>query len=479
MDAMSASGESFHSTNPATGESVWQGRAAGNDDVDRAVATARAAADSWAAQPIAARTRVLLRFADQLKTHSDELTDTICRETGKPRWESRAEVDAMASKIKLSIESHQQRRSPTETESAGTQSATRYKPHGVLAVLGPFNFPGHLPNGHIVPALLAGNSVVFKPSELAPLVAEKTHAMWIAAGLPGGALQLVQGGRATGEALVRHPDIDGVLFTGSFTVGRAINRVLAEHPGRIAALEMGGNNALVVHHVRDMDAAAYWTIQSAFITAGQRCSCARRLILTEDSWANDFVDHLVAMTRRIVVGAYTQSPEPFMGPVISDSAAQKLMDVQRELQAHAAGSLVEMSQAGARKGMLSPGIIDVTGVKQLADEEHFGPLLQVIRVKDFDAAIDETNRTSFGLTAGLFSDDRALYDRFYARVRAGVINFNRPLTGASSALPFGGIGDSGNHRPSAYFAADYCSYPVASMEAERLTLPEKRTPGIG
>ena len=185
------------------------------------------------------------------------------------------------------------------------------------------------------------------------------------------------------------------------------------------------------------------------------------------------------MIKRIRVGLHTDHPEPFMGPVINAAAAERLLAVQDDLIGHGALPLVKMSSLRGIKQLLSPGLIDVTNVRpDPEDEEHFGPLLQLIRVPHFEAAIRRANRTSFGLAAGLLSDRRALWEAFYREIRAGVVNWNRPLTGASSALPFGGIGDSGNHRPSAYFAADYCSYPVASLESPKLTMPTALSPGI-
>src|SRR4051794_1789330 len=266
-------GEPFSSRNPATGETVWTGRGTSGDDVNRAVAAARKAFVDWSGQPHSRRIDLLSAFAAQLKQRKADLVEMICRETGKPRWESGTEVDAMIGKVAISIDAHEKRRHETTNETAGVTSATRYKPYGVVAVLGPFNFPGHLPNGHIVPALLSGNTVVFKPSELTPGVAQLTVELWQGAGVPRGVLNLVQGGRDTGSALVQHAAIDGVFFTGSFTVGRMNSRALADQPGKIAALEMGGNNPLIVHNVSDLDAAAYWTVWSAFVTAGQRCSC--------------------------------------------------------------------------------------------------------------------------------------------------------------------------------------------------------------
>jgi succinylglutamic semialdehyde dehydrogenase len=432
----------------------------------------------WA--DIAERIRVLEAFAQQLRSNREALATTISEETGKPRWESATEVDAMINKVALSVRAHAERRATMTSQSAGVTSATRYKPHGVIAVLGPFNFPGHLPNGHIVPALLAGNAVVFKPSEFTPRTGAQIVDLWHAAGLPRGVLSLVQGGRDVGEALVKDSGIDGVFFTGSFAAGRAINRALADHPGKIVALEMGGNNPLVVGRVEDVRAAAYAVVQSAYLTAGQRCSCARRLIVVEDAAPTLFVEAVVAMIQRVRAGLHTDEPEPFMGPVINAAAAEKLLATQQQLIARGAEPLALMEPLRGIPNLLSPGLLDVTDVHQPEpeDEEHFGPLLQLIRVPHMQAAIRRANQTSYGLAAGLLSDERTAWEEFYREVRAGVINWNRPLTGASSALPFGGIGDSGNHRPSAYFAADYCSYPVASLESERLTMPATLTPGI-
>ena len=476
---LEGTGPALASHDPATGQTVWKGRAATNDEVNAAMASARGALESWSDLGTETRIALLLRFADQLKSHRAELSEIISRETGKPRWESLTEVDSMIGKVPLSIEAFNERRRPIERESGGAIAATRFKPHGVVAVFGPFNFPGHLPNGHVVPALLAGNTVVFKPSELTPGVAQKTVELWQEAGLPAGALNLVQGGRETGSALAAHPGIDGLFFTGSAAVGQAISKSLADHPEKILALEMGGNNALIVHDAANLEAAAYVTVQSAFLTSGQRCTCARRLVVPSGAAGDAFIDQLRAMTERLRVGAYTDDPEPFMGPVISRGAADSLLAAQSALQRQGGRTILEMRRIGFAGAMLSPGLIDVTDVPNRPDVEVFGPLLQIIRVPDFPAAIAEANNTAYGLAAGLLSDNRELYQQFFRKIRAGVVNWNRPTTGASGSLPFGGIGLSGNHRPSGYYAADYCSYPVASMEQSKLAMPSTMQPGFG
>jgi succinylglutamic semialdehyde dehydrogenase len=466
------------STDPATAQTTWEGSAATTSEIDRAVWAARNAFEAWSDCTLDERAAALGAFAEHVKSRKAELSQAISREVGKPGWEADTEVDSVVGKVDQSIQAYNERRRSSTTSAGGVIAATHYRPHGVVAVFGPFNFPAHLPNGHIVPALLAGNSVVFKPSEAAPLVAQIMVECWEGSGLPGGVLNLVQGGRDTGQILAAHPGIDGVFFTGSFATGAAINQMLASEPGKILALEMGGNNPLVVHEVLNVDAAVYHIIQSAYVTAGQRCTCARRLIVPDGPASAPLIDRLKSLIVKIRVGKYTDRPEPFMGPVISDAAARKVLKAEEEFVSKGGHILVQLQSASSRLAMLSPGLIDTTDVPDRGDSEVFGPLLQLIRVKDFDEAIREANQTRYGLAAGLLSDERALWERFSRRVRAGVVNWNRPTTGASGSLPFGGLGRSGNHRPSGYFAADYCSYPVASMEAQNLVIPQTPPPGI-
>lgn len=467
-------GEAFSSLDPSTGEEAWSGRAASAQDVDRAVTAARRAFPAWSRRPLEERAEILRAFAARLRDAGDGLAAAISREVGKPPWEARAEVGLMAAKVEVSIDAHRHRCA----DIPGGAAVTRFRPHGVVAILGPFNYPGHLPNGHLVPALLAGNTAVLKQSELAPSVAEEVVAAWAAAGLPPGVLGVCQGGRATGAALAAHPGIDGLFLTGSVRTGLALRRLLAERPQTILALEMGGNNPLVVHDVRDLRAAAYVTVLSAYPTAGQRCSAARRLIVTEGAGGDAFLDELVAMIGRISVGPPGTVPEPFMGPVITSEAAAALLRTQENLLQRGARALVALRRLAPGTGLVTPALLDVTAVPDRADEEIFGPLLQLVRVPDPDAAIEEANRTAFGLSAGLLSDDAGLWRRFWVEARAGVVNWNRPLTGASSRAAFGGVGLSGNHRPGAYLAADYCSYPVASMEAPRVEIPAETPPGL-
>jgi succinylglutamic semialdehyde dehydrogenase len=452
------------STEPATGAEVWRGQPG---DVDAAVALARRAWPQWAAQPLANRVELVRRFVNEVRKDHDALSTLIARETGKPLWEARSEVDAVIAKVDISIRAYQERTGQRKLDSAlkGT-AAVRHKPHGVMAVLGPYNFPAHLPNGHIVPALIAGNAVILKPSEKTPAVGELLMTLFSRAGIPAAVVQVLHGGPEEGKALVAHDGVDGVLFTGSAQVGIAINRKLANNPGKIAALEMGGNNPIVMWDTPKIHDAAILIAQSAFTTAGQRCTAARRLIV-KSSMYDDVIGEVKRLTDRIIVGAPFDDPAPFMGPVIDNAAADQLTEAFLYLLSNGGKVISHLRRPRGELPFLTPALIDTTGMAERPDVELFGPLLQVIRVDDFDQAIAEANATRFGLAASLIGGTPQDYNRFWANIRAGIVNWNRPTNGASSAAPFGGVGLSGNHRPAAFYAADYCAYPVASAEMDQ------------
>ncbi|HYI48266.1 MAG TPA: succinylglutamate-semialdehyde dehydrogenase [Allosphingosinicella sp.] len=451
------------SEEPATGATLWTGAAG---DVEAEVAAARAAWAPWAARSFAYRVETLRRFANVVRGKLEPLADLIARETGKPLWEARTEVEAVVGKVDISVAAHADRTAQRRLEGAmGARVAVRHKPHGVLGVLGPYNFPAHLPNGHIVPALLAGNSIVFKPSEKTPAVGEYLVSLYHEAGVPEGAVTCVQGGPETGKALAVHAGLDGLLFTGSARAGLALHRLYAETPHKILALEMGGNNPLVIWNARDVHAAAAIAVQSAFMSAGQRCTAARRLIV-EDGAHEELIETIGKLVDRLIVDHPHAAPAPFMGPVIDNAAADHLQDAFLDLLGKGGRAVRRLDRKSDERPFLTPAMIDVTDVERRPDEEMFGPVLQIVRVKDFDAAIAEANATRYGLAASLVGGSPELYDRFWANIRAGVINWNKPTNGAPSNAPFGGLGLSGNHRPSAFYAADYCAYPVTSSEAE-------------
>ncbi|MCH9626275.1 MAG: N-succinylglutamate 5-semialdehyde dehydrogenase [Chlamydiales bacterium] len=467
-------GETFSSINPATGEVNWTGNEAIESEVNDAVFAARTSFASWAQISFQERCAHLHQFEKNLKNHQKEFEETISKECGKPLWESKLEITTLLQKLAISIKAHHERCPDKKIETSTSTLTLHHKPHGVVAIFGPFNFPAHLPHSHLIPALLAGNCAVLKGSEQTPLVTEMYTSFWNH--LPKGVLNMVQGGVNTGRNLASHPQIDGLFFTGSHPTG---TKLLKEaHPEKIISLEMGGNNPLIFSDVADLEAAAYLTIQSAFLTTGQRCTSARRLILPTSKQADEFLKVLIHMTEAIQVGSYKEKQEPYIGPVISLKSAENLLNAQASLGAQGGRCLTEMYALNEHLPFLKPGIMDVTEATHRLDIEYFGPFLQVIRTSSFEEAVVEANRTKYGLSASILTHSKEKFEQFYQEIRAGLINWNTPTTGASSKVPFGGVGASGNHRPSGYYASDYCSYPVTSVLSKQIQLPTYIPPGI-
>ena len=456
----SGKGDAFESVCPATDESVWRGHASTAEQVNAAIANAHTAQPKWAATPLAERISILERYAENLNSNKEAIAYAISRDMGKPLWEALTEVGAMAGKTGHSIRAHAER---TGDKDEGALTLT-HRPHGVMAVFGPFNFPGHLPNGHIVPALLAGNTCVFKPSELTPSVAKLMVDAFEKAGLPSGCLNVVQGGRDTGQALL-NGDINGLLFTGSANTGTAFHKHFAGRPNVILALEMGGNNPLIAWdgNVQTVADIAFF---SAYISAGQRCTCARRLILPEGAFGDDVLSAIQARISQVKIGRWDE--DVFMGPVVSKQSAQNGLKFEESLIQAGGHSIVPLKVDGA---FVHLGLVEMSGASDVEDEELFGPLLQSYRVKTFDEAIAKANDTRFGLSGGLLSEDKSLWTQAGLQMRAGILNWNKPTTGAASSLPFGGPGLSGNFRPGAYYAADYCAWPQAGQVAETAAAP--------
>jgi len=457
---------------PATGSELWRGRIGDADDV---IARARRAWPLWAAQPLSTRIELLRRFANEVRKEADKLADLIARETGKPLWEARGEVDGVVDKVEASVRAYAERTAQRKLDSAlnGT-SAVRHKPHGVLAVISPYNMPALLPAAQIVPALIAGNVVVFKPSEKAPATGDLLTRCFHRAGISAAVMQALFGGPEQGQALAMHDGIDGVLFTGSAHAGVSINRKLASNPGKVVALELGGNNPIVVWDTPKIIDAAAIVVQSAFTSAGQRCSSARRLIVKSTMY-DAVITEVRRLTERLIVGAPFDTPTPFMGPVIDNVAADGLTESFVYLLSNGGRAIKHMARLREDLPFVSPAIIDVTKIQERPDVELFGPLLQVVAVDDLDEAIAEANSTRFGLTAAMLGGTPQDYNRFWANIRAGVVNWNRPTIGETAAAPFGGTGLSGNNRPGGYYMADSCAYPVASIEMEQ----PRSTIGVG
>lgn len=465
-------GKTFTAINPATGAVNWQGEAADKEDVARAFVAARRAFPAWSLTSLSTRIEYLRKLQILLNENVTRLAQSISNDTGKVLWECVMEAQSMVNKIDISIEAYGVRTGDTTKTVQNYQLHLRHRPIGVLAIFVPFNFPGHLLNTHVVPALLAGNTVVVKPSEQTPNTAQLVVELWQKCGLPSGVINLVQGASETGQALAAYPSLNGICFTGSFKIGQLLHQQLAGQTDKMLVLEMGGNNPLIVANISKIDSAVFTIIQSCFISAGQRCTCTRRLIIVENDTTLDLISHLLATLQKMRVDYPNAVPEPFMGPVISQSAGEKVLAQQRHLQQLGGKSLLTATQLDPHNAaLLSPGVIDVTGINA-PDEEIFGPVLQIHRAKDLKAAIEIANNTQYGLTAGILTDDPKEYEQFFNHARAGTVNWNRPTTGISGMAPFTGLGHSGNFRPTGYYAADYCAYPVISAESSQLNVTD-------
>ena len=453
------------SANPAhPSETVWMGLC-DPEAADRAVVAARGAFRAWRDAGFEARKSVLLAWQSVTQRNLERIARCITREMGKTLAESRLEAKALGEKVAVTLDPISQSRVggydvPISDTRRGVCS---FRPHGVMAVIAPFNFPAHLANGHFVPALLAGNTVVLKPSERTPAVGQLLAELSSEAGFPPGVFNVVQGGAATAERLVAHADIDGILFTGSWPVGRRILQSNVDRPGRIVALEMGGSNATIVCGDCDLRQAVIECARASFATTGQRCTCTRRIVV-HSSVADRFIAALGRAASTLVIGPGDAAEPVFMGPLGSEPAMNAALQFQRDI-ARAGARVVLQSVRIDREGwFVTPGIIEVDRFARDTDREVFAPIVQVSVAASDDDLVEQANATDFGLAASVFTQDRSRWMRIARDVRAGCINWNVGTAGASSKLPFGGLGLSGNHRPAAAFSVDYCAYPVAHME---------------
>jgi len=411
---------------------------------ERAIQAAREAQPGFGALPQQNRARLVRRVGAILKEREEQLANAIALDVGKPLWEARLEAQACAAKAAITADEGLKLVSTFPAAGQGAAEC-RFRPLGVLAVLGPFNFPVHLPNGHILPALACGNTVVFKPSEIAPHAAVVYGRCLEEAGVPRGAFNLVQGGAAAGAALSAHRGVDGVLFTGSWSVGQAIAKANLGQT-KMLALEMGGKNAALVLADADFDKAVSVSVSNAFLNAGQTCSAWTRMLVPRKR--QDQVLEIAKRSAAKFKPGDPRSPETRLGPLAS---AQQRERVRKYIRAgvEQGAQLVTggpEAPAGLPKGYyVQPTIF--AGVKPemtIAREEIFGPVLSVLPYEDDDDAVRIANDSMYGLAGGVWSGDPAHAERVARRLRTGQVDINggrfNPLA------PFGGFKQSGRGR---------------------------------
>jgi succinylglutamic semialdehyde dehydrogenase len=450
--------------------SVWDA-----DAVDEAVRRARKAFPAWRDAGFEARAAVLRRFAKIASERARDLAPLIAREVGKALWDARSEASLLAPKVDATLGAGM---AHVRTLEAGAGARATFHPRGVLAVLGPFNFPAHLPNGHLVPALATGNTVVFKPSDLAPAVGEALWRCFRDAGLPRGVLELVQGRAETGRALALHPGVDGVLFTGSWAVGRELQEMTLDQPGKLLALELGGRNAMIVWEDADLPLAVAEAALSIAASTGQRCTSLSRIFVARRQ-LDEFTDRLAKQLGGLVIGPPLE-PGVFMGPLVSRSAFERVSRF-RAAALEAGGERVFRGEIDRLAPYIAPSLVRFPSLDQshaVQRDEIFGPEAALYAVDDLDEAIAAVNDSDYGLAAAVMSADRAVYEHCVGRIETGILNWNRGTIGASGKLPFGGNKKSGNDRPAGITSTVYCTTPQAHLEYEGGLDPKTLPPGF-
>ena len=471
-------GVNFVSVSPIDSAIIWEGNISTSDEINECIRSACIARENWENTPKEIRYEYVRKFANLVKGKIDELARAISLEVGKPYWEAKTEANALIGKIESTIDAYEFRNKEiVRSMAGGAISRTTFKPLGVIVTISPYNFPAHMANGHIIASLVCGNCVIWKPSEKCPMVAEKVMEIWKEVGLPDGVINMVQGDGTVGEFFCRDSRINGVFFTGSYYVGEKIRKMC--DTTKMCALEMGGDSPLVIWEVSDIEAAVVSTIQSSYITSGQRCSSARRIIVKDDEKGDKYINTLVEYIKKIKIGNPFDDDQPYMGPMKEKKLVDEVIEFQNELILLGAKPIVKSERCFNGECYITPGLIDTTPILGMyKNREVVGPLIKICRVKKFEDALVEANNTEYGLAAGIITDNKDLYDIFFRKVKAGLINWNQQLTGASGMAPFGGVKNSGNYRPSGYLAVDYCVYAVAAIEKEQIKMPEKLPVGI-
>jgi aldehyde dehydrogenase (NAD+) len=454
-----AGGETFESASPTTGETIGVFPKSGAEDVDRAVAAAKTAFEDWRLVPAPKRGEILFRFARLLEESKDDLADLMTREMGKVKAEAGGDVqEAIDMSYYMAGEGRRLFGHTTPSELRDKFNMSVRMPIGVVGVITPWNFPIAIPSWKLAPALVCGNTVVFKPATDTPLLGERFVELLDEAGLPPGVVNIVHGGGGqVGDRLVRHPDVPVITITGSRETGVEVMRNAAEGLKHVH-VELGGKNAIIVLDDADLDLAAEGIIWSAFGTAGQRCTAASRVIVQEGAY-DALQAKLVAAAESMRLGAPWED-DTDVGPVINRSALEKIHSYTEIGEDEGAklltGGEIATGNGLDRGNFYRPTIFgDVEAQMRIAQEEIFGPTTALIRVRDFDEAVRVSNGIRYGLSSSIFTRDVNKAFRAMRDLVAGMTYINAGTIGAEVHLPFGGTKETGNgHREAGQAALD-------------------------
>src|SRR5437588_129507 len=457
-----STGATFENIDPATGELIANVAKSGAADVDRAVEAARRALESWRLYPAPKRGEILYKAGELMLRRKDELAREMTREMGKVLAEARGDVqEGIDMTYYTAGEGRRQFGDVVPAELPNKWAMSMRHPHGVVAAITPWNFPFAIPTWKIIPALVLGNAVVFKPASYTPMLAVRLIEILEEAGIPKGVINLVLGpGGEIGDHLVTHPLVDLVSFTGSSDVGAHISEIAGKQLKRVSA-ELGGKNAIVVMDDADLDLATEGIVWSAFGTSGQRCTAASRVI-ADRAVANEVIDRLVARAKKMKLGHGLDAGTD-LGPVISAEAQRKVHSyipiAEKEGATVAAGGRVPTDGALAKGFFHEPTVlVDVKPNMRVAQEEIFGPVTAVIEVSGLDEAIKVLNSTKYGLSCSVYTRNVNNAFRFMRDAETGIVYVNAGTIGAEIQLPFGGMKATGNgHREAGRAALDVYS----------------------
>ncbi|MFN2501675.1 MAG: aldehyde dehydrogenase [Pyrinomonadaceae bacterium] len=443
-----SSGKTIPNINPANvNDIIGTAQLCTRDEAGAAVEAAYHAFKGWKNTPAPARGRIISKMARLMEEHKEELAQTLTREEGKTINESRGELTRAINVVEFCAgESRRMNGETIPSELSANFAYTIKEPHGVVALITPWNFPVAIPVWKLAPALVAGNTVVFKPASNTPGTAVRLTELFIEAGLPEGVLNLVIGsGSEAGDEIVNHQAVRAISFTGSSEIGFKLYEQIARR-GIPFQAEMGGKNPVVVMEDCDIDLAVEHTAQGAFGSTGQRCTATSRAVVM-DSIANEFVEKIVARARSFKLGDGSD-PANEIGPSVDESqfnTVLKYIDIGREDGATMLCGGKKAEGDGLENGyFVEPTVFDhVTSDMRIAREEIFGPVLSVLRVKDFNEAMVVANDSEYGLSSSIFSNDANDIYRFIDEIESGMTHVNSPTTGGEAHIPFGGIKATG------------------------------------
>ena len=455
-----ASGETFESTSPANGDAIGVFPRSSAEDVERAVTAAKSAYEDWRLVPAPKRGELLFRFAHLLSEQKEDLAQLMAHEMGKVLPEARGDVqEAIDMAYYMGGEGRRLFGQTTPSELRDKFNMSVRQPIGVVGVITPWNFPIAIPSWKMLPALVCGNTVVFKPATDTPTLGERFVELLIEAGAPAGVVNIVHGGGGqVGDALVRHPDVPVISLTGSRETGVEVTKTGADRLKHIH-LELGGKNAIIVMDDADLDLAVEGIVWSAFGTSGQRCTAASRVIAHEAVY-DELASRVVKAAERLRLGVGWEE-DTDIGPVINRAALEKI-DSYTAIGRDEGASLLTGGEVASGNGLeegyyYRPTVFgDVDPGMRIAQEEIFGPTVAVIKVRDVDEAIEVSNGIKYGLSSSIFTQDVNQAFRAMRDLKAGITYINAGTIGAEVHLPFGGVKDTGNgHREAGQAALDF------------------------